>query len=45
VVYSALFGTGYVLYGALLPGAACLALLTLASWWLLRVLPRVGFSD
>ena len=45
VVYSALFGTGYVLYGALVPGAACLALFTLASWWLLRVLPRVGVSD
>jgi hypothetical protein len=45
VVYSALFGTGYVLYGALLPGLACVALFALASWWLLRVLPRVGFSD
>jgi Na+/proline symporter len=44
-VYAALFGTGYVLYGSLVPGGACLALFVCTSWWLLRVLPRVGFSD
>ncbi|MGD8330623.1 MAG: Na+:solute symporter [Acidobacteriota bacterium] len=45
VVYSALFGTGYLLYGAPLPGTACLLLLALAAWQLARVLPRVGFGE
>ena len=44
-VYSALFETGYLLYGQTLPGVICLMLFAAASWGLLRVLPRVGFSD
>jgi len=44
-VYAALFGTGYLLYGELLPGAVCMTVFGVAGWYLSRVLPRVGFSD
>ncbi len=42
VVYAALFGTGYALYGD--GGLAAFCLLTAAgsAWWLLKVMPRVG---
>jgi len=42
VVYAALFGTGYALYGNRGLAAACLATAAVAAWWLIRVLPRVG---
>lgn len=42
VVYGALFGTGYLLYGDLLPGLVCLATSGAAGLWLMRTLPRVG---
>lgn len=42
VIYAALFGTGYALYGRWAVGAACLAVAASAAWGLLRVLPRVG---
>ena len=45
VVYSALFGTGYLLYGNAVPGLACLGVAALAAAGLFRVLPRVGFGD
>ncbi|MCH7825056.1 MAG: Na+:solute symporter [Acidobacteria bacterium] len=44
-VYAALFGTGYFLYGELVPGIVCLFLFVVAAGWLSRVLPRVGFVD
>ena len=44
VIYAALFGTGYVLYGKLLPGIVCLVAAGAAAWGLFRALPRVGFE-
>ena len=44
VIYAALFGTGYVLYGKPLPGIVCLAAAGAAAWGLFRALPRVGFE-
>ena len=41
-VYSALFGTGYFLYGRMLPGFVCLLLFAAATSGLLRVLPRLN---
>lgn len=42
VVYAALFGTGYALYGERGLAAFCLLTAAGSGWWLLRVLPRVG---
>lgn len=42
VVYGALFGTGYLLYGDLIPGLVCLTTAGVAGGWLMRTLPRVG---
>ena len=44
VIYLALFGTGYVIYGRAAPGVACLVAGAAAAWGLLRTLPRVGFK-
>jgi Na+/proline symporter len=44
VIYTALFGTGYVVYGRALPGVACFAGTALAAWGLFRTLPGVGFK-
>ena len=44
VIYTALFGTGYFVYGRALPGVACFAGTVLAAWGLFRALPRVGFK-
>ncbi len=44
VIYGALFGTGYVLYGKLVPGIVCLVTAGGAAWGLFRTLPRVGFE-
>ncbi len=43
-VYSALFGTGYFLYGERVLAAACFAVLAVAVASLFRTLPRVGFT-
>jgi Na+/proline symporter len=43
VVYSALFGTGYLLYGRVIPGIACIVVLVIAGRALFRALPRVHF--
>ena len=44
VIYTALFGTGYFVYGRVLPGFACFAGTAVAAWGLFRALPRVGFK-
>ena len=44
VIYAALFGTGYVLYGKLLPGIACFVAAGVAAAGLLRTVPHVGFE-
>ncbi len=44
IIYAALFGTGYLLYGKPLPGIACLVAAAAAAWGLFRALPRVGFA-
>jgi len=44
IIYAALFGTGYVLYGKQVLGAACLVVAAAAAWGLFRTLPRVGFE-
>ena len=41
-VYSAMFGTGYVLYGRLLPGVLLLSVAAAGAVAVLRLLPRVG---
>jgi solute:Na+ symporter, SSS family len=45
VVYGALFGTGYLLYGEPAPGVFALVIAGFAGWGVLRLLPRVGFSS
>jgi len=42
VVYGALFATGALLYGRLMPGALYAAVAAGAGVWLFRTLPRVG---
>ena len=44
MIYTALFGTGYLVYGRALPGLACFAGTACAAWGLFRALPRVGFK-
>ena len=44
VIYTALFGTGYVVYGRVLPGVVCFGGTAAAAWGLFRALPRVGFK-
>lgn len=44
VVYAALFGTGYILYGRPGPGSVFLGASALAALGLFRTLPRVGFE-
>jgi hypothetical protein len=41
-VYNALFGTGFLLFGNLALGLACLAVAFGAMAGIFRVLPRVG---
>ncbi len=43
VIYAALFGTGYILYGRVIPAIICLATFGVALVVLLRTVPRVGF--
>ena len=44
VVYGAVLGTGYVLYGRTLLAAVCLGAAAIASIALLKTLPRVGLT-
>ncbi len=44
-VYSALFGTGFLLYGQGAVSAVCLVVAAVSGFWLFKVLPRIGFSD
>ena len=42
VVYGAVFGVGYLLYGRAAGALACLTTAALAAWGVLKTLPRVG---
>jgi len=44
VVYGALFGTGYFLYGEVLWGSTCAILAAIAGYGLFTALPKVGFK-
>ncbi len=44
VVYAALFGTGFALYGRVEIATACLAIVAVAAVALFRKLPQVGFE-
>jgi Na+/proline symporter len=44
VVYGALFGTGYLLYGNVVAGLVCVAIVGVAAVTLFRLLPRVGLT-
>ena len=43
MVYAALFGTGFLLYGNMVWGLAGRSLAAVAGWGVLKLLPRVGF--
>ena len=45
VVYAALFGTGFFVYGQMLPGMLCLALVAASAVGLFKAVPRVGFMQ
>ena len=45
VVYGAVLGTGYALYGRVALAAVCLGAAALASLALLKTLPRVGLRE
>ena len=40
-VYSALFGTGSLLYGRTTQGVVFIAVFVVSSWWLARLLPAM----
>jgi len=44
VIYAALFGTGYLLYGKRGAAIVCLAAAAVAAWGLFRAMRRVGFA-
>jgi Na+/proline symporter len=44
VVYAALFGTGFIVYGSVGPGIACAVIVAVAAAGLFKALPRVGFG-
>jgi len=44
VIYAALFGTGYLLYGKPAPAIVCLVVAGAAAWGLFRAMRRVGFA-
>ena len=43
MVYAALFGTGYLLYGNVALGLIVLIVAVVAGWGVMKLLPRVGF--
>ncbi|MCH8256173.1 MAG: hypothetical protein IID06_12555, partial [Gemmatimonadetes bacterium] len=43
VVYAALFGTGFFVYGQVLGGVLCLVLVAASAIGLFKAVPRVGF--
>jgi len=43
-VYAALFGTGYLLYGQMVPGLGFLLVAAIAGARIFRLLPKVGFA-
>ena len=43
MVYGALFGTGFLLYGQVAPGVMALIVAAASGWGVFRTLPRVGF--
>ena len=45
LVYAALFGTGYLLYGQGVAAVMALAISAGAGVWLFRLLPKLGYSD
>ncbi len=45
VVYAALFGTGFLVYGQLAPGLVCFVLVAGAGYGLFKAVPRVGFLE
>ena len=45
LVYAALFGTGYLLYGQGVAAVVALAISAGAGVWLFRLLPKLGFAD
>ncbi len=44
-IYSALFGTGFLLYGKFAPAAVGLAVFVVAGRYLIQIFPRVGFGS
>jgi len=44
VIYGAVFGTGYALYGRTVPATVCLVVAAMAARSVLRLLPRVGLK-
>jgi SSS family solute:Na+ symporter len=44
VVYGAIFGTGYLLYGETMLAIVCLAVASVSGALLLRTLPRLGLQ-
>ena len=45
LVYAALFGTGYLLYGQGMAAVVALSISAAAGVWLFRLLPKLGYSD
>ena len=43
MVYGALFGTGFLLYGELVPGVMAMTVSVLSGWGVFKLLPKVGF--
>ena len=44
VIYGAVFGPGYALYGRAVPGTVCFVVAAAAARGVLRLLPRVGLK-
>ncbi|MDA2937947.1 Na+:solute symporter [Acidobacteria bacterium AH-259-A15] len=43
-IYTVVLGTGYIIYGNLMPGLVLLAVCIGAASWVLKLLPQIGFS-
>ena len=44
VIYTALFGTGFVLYGDVGWGIVCYAVCATGAWGLFRTIPKISFN-